>query len=169
MTLLPIVVRELRVAARRKSTYSARFGTAFAAALGGAGMMFVLSKIPLGPGIGWTVFQGLAWVGFFHCLILSANTADCISEEKREGTLGLLFLTDLSGWDVALGKLCANSLKSFYAVLGAFPVVAIVLTLGGVSLGQFCKVALALLNVFFFAHATGLLASVLSRCLVQGA
>jgi len=64
---------------------------------------------------------------------------------------------------VALGKLCANSLKSFYAVIATFPVVAIVLTLGGVSAGQFCQVALALLNVFFFAHAAGLLASVLCR------
>ena len=34
MTLLPIVVRELRVAARRKSTYSARFKSAFVAVMG---------------------------------------------------------------------------------------------------------------------------------------
>jgi len=163
MTLLPIVVRELRVAARRKSTYSARFRTAFAAVLGGAAIMFAVNQATLVPGMGSVVFQGLAFFGFYYCLALSANTADCISDEKREGTLGLLFLTDLSGWDVALGKLCANSLKSFYAILGTFPVVAIVLAMGGVSAGQFCRVALALLSVFFFAHAAGLLASVLSR------
>jgi hypothetical protein len=163
MILLPIVVRELRVAARRKSTYSARFGTAIAAVIAGATLLFVLKQVPLGSGVGEVVFDGLACVGFFYCLTLSSNTADCISEEKREGTLGLLFLTDLSGWDVALGKLCANSIKSFYALLGTFPVVAIVLTLGGVSAGQFCKEALALLNAFFFAHAAGLLASVLTR------
>ena len=163
MNLLPIVVRELRVAARRKSTYSARFGTAIAAVIAGATLLFFLKEVPLVPRVGEWVFDGLACVGFFYCFTLSSNTADCISEEKREGTLGLLFLTDLSGWDVALGKLCANSLKSFYAVLGTFPVVAIVLTLGGVSAGQFCKVGLALLNVFFFAHAAGLLASVLTR------
>ena len=163
MTFLPIVVRELRVAARRKSTYSARFKSALVAVVGGAGMMFVVNQIPFDPNIGLAVFLGLAVVGFLYCLGLAMNTADCISEEKREGTLGLLFLTDLSGWDVALGKLCANSLKSFYAVIATFPVVAIVLTLGGVSAGQFCKVALALLNVFFFAHAAGLLASVMCR------
>jgi ABC-type transport system involved in multi-copper enzyme maturation permease subunit len=167
MTLLPIVVRELRVAARRKSTYRARFGTAFAAVAAVAVLLIVLNlnRIPLIPDTGVAVFMGLAWIGFLYCITLAANTADCISEEKREGTLGLLFLTDLSGWDVALGKLCANSLKSFYAVLGAFPVVAVVMLLGGVSIGQYCKVALALLNLFFFVHATGLLASTLSRVL----
>ena len=30
------------------------------------------------------------------------NTADSLSAEKREGTLGLLFLTDLRGYDVVL-------------------------------------------------------------------
>ena len=167
MTLLPIVVRELRVAARRKSTYRARFGTAFAAVAAGAVLLVVLNlqQVPLIPDTGVAVFMGLAWIGFFYCLGLAANTADCVSEEKREGTLGLLFLTDLSGWDVALGKLCANSIKSFYAVLGTFPVVAVVMLLGGVSFGQYCKVALALLNLFFFVHAAGLLASTISRVL----
>jgi ABC-type transport system involved in multi-copper enzyme maturation permease subunit len=163
MNLFPIVIRELRVAARRKKTYSARFWTAVAAGLVGAGILITLSFVPFIPGMGWAIFQGMAVACFLHCLGLASHTADCVSEEKREGTLGLLFLTDLSGWDVALGKLCANGLKSFYAVLGTFPVVAIVLVLGGVSAGQFGKMALALLNIFFFTHVAGLLASVWCR------
>ena len=31
-------------------------------------------------------------------------TADCLSEEKREGTLGLLFLTDLRGYDIVVSS-----------------------------------------------------------------
>jgi hypothetical protein len=170
MIFLPIVVRELQTASWRKKTYSVRFWTAVAAVVVCAAIIIFLSFVPLLPGMGWAsmgwaIFQGLAGLCFFYCLLLAGNTADCVSEEKREGTLGLLFLTDLSGWDVALGKLCANSLKSFYALLGAFPVVAVVLLLGGVSAGQFCKVSLALLNIFFFSHAAGLLASVLCRAL----
>ena len=46
---------------------------------------------------GWAGFVGSAIAG----LVL---TADCISQERREGTLGLLFLTDLRGPDVALGN-----------------------------------------------------------------
>ncbi|HQU46125.1 MAG TPA: hypothetical protein PK867_25150, partial [Pirellulales bacterium] len=41
-------------------------------------------------------------------------TADCISSERREGTLGLLFLTDLRGHDVVLGKLVVAGLGAFY-------------------------------------------------------
>ena len=79
----------------------------------------------LGGGInaGRTAFVALSWLGLFYCIGLSRNTMDCISEEKREGTLGLLFLTDLKGYDVALGKLCANSVRSFYALLATVPVV----------------------------------------------
>jgi len=36
-----------------------------------------------------------------------ALTADTLSGESREGTLGLLFLTDLRSWDVTLGKLAS--------------------------------------------------------------
>jgi hypothetical protein len=164
MTLLPIVVRELRVAARRKSTYSERFKLAVIAVATGAVLLIVLNSSPYAvTQAGLEVFTVMATAGFFLCLAMSSNTADCVSEENREGTLGLLFLTDLSGWDVVLGKLCANSIKSFYALLATFPVVAFVLLLGGVGIGQFCKVALALVNTFLFAHAAGLMASVMSR------
>jgi hypothetical protein len=60
------------------------------------------------------------------------GTADCISSEKREGTLGLLFLTDLKGYSVILGKMLATSLNSFYALTAIFPVLAIPLLLGGI-------------------------------------
>jgi len=148
MTLLPIVVRELRVAARRKSTYSARFGSAFAAVLAGAVLLSILNQIHLVPGIGSAVFQGLAVFGFYYCLTLSANTADCVSEENGKGRWALLFLTDLSGWDVALGNSAANSLKSFYASSALSPSWPSSWRWGGVSAGQFCKVALALLMFF---------------------
>src|SRR4030095_13140978 len=86
-------------------------------------------------------------------------TADCLSEEKREGTLGLLFLTDLKGYDVVLGKLIATSLASLTGLLTIFPVLGIVSFLGGVSPGEFWRVMLALLNTLFFSLATGLVAS----------
>ena len=56
-----------------------------------------------------------------------------MSEEKREGTLGLLFLTDLKGYDVVAGKLVANSLNGFYALMAILPVVALALLMGGLT------------------------------------
>ena len=49
-----------------------------------------------------------------YCLLEGTRlAADCRGEEKREGTLGLLFLTDLQGYDVVLGKYLATSPRSF--------------------------------------------------------
>src|SRR5208337_4451614 len=119
----------------------------------GSFLVFV-SGVFLGRGRGSMggamVFNSLVWLCFLACLFLAANTVDCISEEKREGTLGFLFLTDLKGYDIALGKLFSSSLLSFYLLLGVFPVVALSMLLGGVTVREFWQVALALLNVFFF-------------------
>ncbi len=90
-------------------------------------------------------------------------TSDCLSEEKREGTLGLLFLTDLRGYDVALGKLLATSLRGFFALLAVLPILAITLLMGGVTGAQYWKSALALVNALFFSLAAGMAVSALSR------
>jgi hypothetical protein len=82
-----------------------------------------------------------------------------MSEEKRDGTLGLLFLTDLRGYDVVSGKLMASALRGFYALLAVFPVLAITLMMGGVSGLQFWKTCLALLNALFISLAAGLFVS----------
>src|SRR5262245_56944565 len=117
MTFLPIVERELRVRARRKWTYRFRLFAAVAAILFVGGML-VMSQGFSAPGrIGKLMFVALAWAAFLYCLMEGArNTVDCLSEEKRAGTLGLLFLTDLRGHDVVLGKLMATSLNSFYGL-----------------------------------------------------
>jgi hypothetical protein len=92
------------------------------------------------------------------------STADCISEEKREGTLGLLFLTDLKGYDVVLGKLVAGSLNSFYTVVAMVPMLAIPLLLGGgITLAEFGRMALVTLNALFFSLTLGIWASSMSR------
>jgi len=66
----------------------------------------------MGEHLFWTL-SGLA----FACALLAGPVviADCLCEEKREGTLGLLFLTNLKGHDVVLGKLFATSLPVFYS------------------------------------------------------
>jgi hypothetical protein len=162
MIFLPIVVRELRVAARRKSTYRTRFWTACAAVAFG-GYLLLMSGAFMGRAQGTMVFNSLAGLCFLSCLSLARNTLDCISEEKREGTLGFLFLTDLKGHDITLGKLFSGSLISLYSLLGVFPVVAVSLLFGGVSAVEFWEVALALLNVFFFSQSAGIFVSALSR------
>jgi len=165
MNCLPIVNRELRVAARKPSTFWLRVAAALTAMVIGSGCM-ILSVLP-GSGtfqIGKVLFNVLTWL----CLAtgLSAGlffTSDCLSEEKREGTLGLLFLTDLRGYDVGLGKLLATSLRGFYALLAVLQILGITLCLGGVTGAQYWKGALALVNALFFSLAAGMAVSSVSR------
>ncbi|SPE59591.1 conserved membrane hypothetical protein [Verrucomicrobia bacterium] len=165
MNWLPIVDRELRVAARKGSTFWLRVAAAIAGLVLGGGCMLLSSFQAVGSAqMGNALFELLTW----GCLVagLSAGlffTSDCLSEEKREGTLGLLFLTELRGYDVALGKLLATSLRGFYALLAVFPILAITYLMGGVAAAQYWKASLALVNALFFSLAAGLLISALSR------
>ncbi len=160
MTFLPIVERELRVAARLPATYHHR--TLAAGIVGVAAVMLMLfASITASPAyIGGKAFLVLSVLALCFCLLEGARkTADCLSEEKREGTLGLLFLTDLKGYDVVLGKLAATSLASFYGLVAILPVLALPLLLGGVTPGQYWRMALALLNILFFSLCAGMCVS----------
>lgn len=88
---------------------------------------------------------------------------------KREGTLGLLFLTDLKGYDVVFGKLVATSLNSFYGLLAIFPVMGIPLLLGGVTVGEFWRVMLVCVNTLFFSLSIGMFCSAICRDAHKGA
>jgi len=99
MTFLPIVERELRVAARRHGTYSMRLFMALTAI--GLGIFLYGANVRTPPAtLGRMIFQGFSVLALIYCLASGRRlTADCLSAEKREGTLGLLFLTDLRRHD----------------------------------------------------------------------
>jgi ABC-type transport system involved in multi-copper enzyme maturation permease subunit len=163
MTFLPIVERELRVAARRRGTYGMRMKIAGAATLAFAAC-FVASQITPSVPFGKTLFLGLSGLCLIYCLAAGRlMTADCLSREKREGTLGLLFLTDLKGYDVVLGKLAATSLDGFYGLMAVFPLLAIPLLAGGMTNGELWRTALVLVNTFLFSLAVGLFVSAVCR------
>src|SRR5438876_7905417 len=106
MTFLPIVERELRVQARQKRTFRLRLVNATAAMAIVSFMLLVNQGLRTPGSLGHGLFAGLGSLGLIYCLLSGAgSTADSLSQEKREGTLGLLFLTDLKGYDVVLGKL----------------------------------------------------------------
>ena len=163
MTLLPIVERELRTASRRGGTYRTRLIVALVAVVLSASIFVVDLGAPAQQ-VGQFIFRGLSGLLLVYCLFQGRRaSADCLSEEKREGTLGLLFLTDLKGHDVVLGKLAATSLGGFYGLMTVFPVLALTLLLGGVSSGEFWRMVLVLINSFLFSLAVGVMSSSLSR------
>ena len=163
MTFLPIVGRELRVAARRRGTYWGRLGSSLLAII-----LFVwiyLLMVSDAPReMAKVIFGVIAGLCFLFSLLSGIRaTADSISQEKRDGTLGLLFLTDLKGFDVVLGKLAATSLSTFYGLLAVFPVLSMPLLMGGVTYGEIGRMALVLVNTMFFSLAAGMFCSSLAR------
>jgi len=162
---LPIAERELRVAARKRRTFWIRAAAALVAVLIGAAFMTILEISQVGAAsFGRALFGTLTWMSLFAALSAGLFfTSDCLSEEKREGTLGFLFLTDLRGYDVAAGKLLATSLRGSCAVLAVFPILAVTMLMGGITGGQFWKTVLALANALFCSLSAGLMVSAVSR------
>ena len=162
MRVLSVADRELRAAARQRGMYRLRWITA-------AGALVLLVWLGWGydvfqnRSVGPDVFQAFSVVIFFYCLFVgAATTADCLSSERREGTLGLLFLTNLNSAEIVAGKLCANGLALIYSLLAVSPMLALPVLVGGVTFDQFWRVVLALVNALFFSIAAGFVASAFS-------
>jgi len=161
---LPIIERELRAAARRKGTYRVRWWTTLIAALVTLICFLYVSSRPLPAGVTNPLFAALAGCAFLLCLFAGVFlTSDSLSEEKREGTLGLLFLSNLLGSDIVLGKFSALALNAFFSVLALLPVMGVPLLLGGVNWTEFSRVVLALLNMLFVSLAAGICVSAFGR------
>jgi ABC-type transport system involved in multi-copper enzyme maturation permease subunit len=164
MLFLPIIERELRIAAKNWRTYYSRTGLGLVALCGLIYLLWLLQGAGAGPGLGVNILRGVSMAVFALCLFNGVNrTADCISSEKRADTLGFLFLTHLKGYDVVLGKLFAHSMEILFLVLAILPIMGVPMMLGGVSGGQLWRVVIALLNALLFGGAVGMLVSTLVR------
>ncbi len=163
MSVLPIVDRELRVAARRSGTYWMRFWSALAVLA--IWLVLLKSSRSVSPAqMGQHLLNALGILALVFSMLAGVFlTSDCLSEEKREGTLGLLFLTDLKGYDVVFGKLAANSLAAFFGLLAIFPILGLALLIGGVTGLEFARLMLVIVVTLFFSLSMGMVVSAVSR------
>ena len=67
--------------------------------------------------------------GQFALLVGVRLTSDCLSAEKREGTLGLLFLTNLKARDIVIAKVFSHGLRSLTMWAATLPIIAVPLLL----------------------------------------
>ncbi|MGA1237709.1 MAG: ABC transporter permease [Limisphaerales bacterium] len=161
MSVLPVVERELRVAARMSSTMWVRV---LAAGLAVLILGFALVVFAAAGMRGGQIFYFASFLLWVYALGSGPwLAADSISSERREGTLGLLFLTSLRGYDVVLGVLVARGLTAFYGWLGALPVVGVTILMGGVSWGEFWRVAGVTGATLFLSMGLGVLVSCVVR------
>jgi ABC-type transport system involved in multi-copper enzyme maturation permease subunit len=161
MTVLPVIDRELRAQSRLAYTYHLRVLGAAAALF--VCLLFSLSH-PLVHALGGELFARLNQTVFFSIwIIVPLLCADCISRERREGTIGLLFLTPLSARDVVLAKGFVHGLRAFSLLLAALPIITIPLFLGGVAGSDAALSLMMNFSALCWALAAGLLASSFSK------
>jgi ABC-type transport system involved in cytochrome c biogenesis permease component len=161
MNVLPVITRELRAQARQPFTYFIRMLGVLA--LLGGGAMFAVEH-SFGDNLGGELFR------YFHLTLFIAiwilvplSTADCISRERREGTLGLLFLTPLEPADIVIAKGLAHGLRAMTLLVAVLPVLTIPFLLGGVSWQHTASAALTNFNAVCWALAAALAASSVNR------
>ena len=160
MNVGPIMKRELRAQARQPFTYWLR-ASAVAVMLAAAVVFGFNSDFKPGQGAELlTYLHGCLFAGIW--ILVPTMTADCLSRERREGTLSLLFLTNLKPFDIVLAKATAHALRAFSFWLAALPALTLPFLIGGAGWQH------AVLSVLFnfmalcLALGAGLLAS--SRC-----
>src|SRR5687768_17279554 len=140
MLVLPIFSRELRRAVQNPALYWVRTSTVFLSVALGAFLLRNTLPWNLGATAGRSIFQLTVWAAFAACLLSGVLlTSPMLCEERREGSLGLLFLTRVKGIDIIVGKLVAVGLLACQIVLGLFPVMAVCIVLGGVSIAEFWR------------------------------
>jgi ABC-type Na+ efflux pump permease subunit len=164
MLLLPIVDRELRVAARSGRLYLGRVTTGVAALAMSLYLIWLARYALAGPMAGMFILKATSYMAWGLCVFGGVNrTSDSLSAEKRGETLGLLFLTHLKGYDVVLGKLLASGFNAVLLLLGVLPILSIPVLLGGVAATEMVRIPVALFTSLLLALSIGLLVSTMVR------
>jgi ABC-type transport system involved in multi-copper enzyme maturation permease subunit len=156
----PVVQRELRATARWRWGHWLRLG----GALGGV-IVFcsVSANVPFAE-LGTELFASVhVLLLFLICAVVPALTADCIARERREGTLGLLFLTPLTASGVVVGKILAQILRVLTVWLAVVPVLAIAFLFGGITWADMIGYLVIELCAGLLCLAAGVLASSLTE------
>jgi ABC-type transport system involved in multi-copper enzyme maturation permease subunit len=154
--------RELRESARRPLNHWLRLGSA----VGGVALFCLICPDPgsresdLGIHL-FTNIHALVLVLIF-CLI-PVTVAERVARERREETLGLLFLTPLTPSGVVAGKCLAVALNFFTLWLALFPLLTIPFLTGGINWNCWVAAVSVEFSFLLLCFAVGLLASALTK------
>src|SRR5580765_2500185 len=162
MYVLPLLKRELCVAVRRPMTRWLRLGAG-----GGAMGAAVWAILVWGSSVrfsGSILFYAIAAGAYLGALSAGfVRGLDAISLERRDDTLPLLFLTDLTAWDVLLGKMAAVITVPLLMLLSVFPALAMCQLVGGLTAWELWRTVFGLIVTLFFSASCTLLMSTIAR------
>src|SRR5689334_1884737 len=161
--ITPVVDRELRVALFRRGARQRWMDTVWTAGLVTL-VILVLKGFAGGEANGRLLFH-LLFLGGCYAVVTGGIriTSDLFSEERRNGTLGLLVLTGLRPLEIFVSKLAGAWLTMLYRVGSGLPFLAVSFVMGGVQFNQFAGAAAYLLALLLLCTALGTFGSVLHR------
>ncbi len=95
--------------------------------------------------------------------IVPAVTASSISGERERQTLELMLTTQMTAFQVVIGKLMSALSTLLLLIVSSFPAVAMVFVYGGITWGDAVSLLLCYITVAFFAGSVGLCFSALFK------
>ncbi len=161
MNFLPVISRELRAQARQSFTYWLRGLGVLTLLVGG---VWFMDESAFEPNVGGFLYGRLHLMTYFALwLLVPLGAADCISRERREGTLGLLFLTPLRPPHIVIAKGFVHGLRATTLIVAIVPVLTIPFLLGGVVWQQAALSVVIFADAICWCLAAALVASSLAR------
>jgi ABC-type transport system involved in multi-copper enzyme maturation permease subunit len=158
--LFALFTRSLREDTRSSMMVWARSGMAVA-------ILFVMLQFRtsrLFGAAGRDFFEAVVAINaVFICVAMLSYFAGAITEEKEDGTLGLLRMTNLNPLTFLLGKSTSRLCGALLLLLVQFPFALLAVTLGGLRWEQVFACYTILAAFLFFGANVGLLGSVLGR------
>ena len=163
MLLWSLIAREFRRSARKKRAHGLRL--AFGAAMAAWGMFVALQLVmERTEGAGRIAYNAMVWpLAIGLALLAPALAAPSIATERREETLGLLFLTKLRSYHIVAAKFAACLLELLWFVLLVIPFLALPIWMGGVGHDEITGDALIILGIVVCSTAAGIFASAMFR------
>lgn len=166
MTLL---MRSVRADALKRSAHLLRIGSVLLI------FCFLLaahlkSSFSTSSAPGLQFFQSIAYLGLALTTLAGVgHFSHSITEEKEEGTLGLLLLANISPLGILLGKSTSKILTVLLLFAAQFPFALLAITLGGISVAQIVAIFVALGSYLFLIANVALLTSVWAKRSSQAA
>ena len=156
--------------ARNPATFWARLLVALAGILlsvGTLGMNFGVATTRLTQG--QEAFRAVSIAAFVLCCASGFMVVAGISQQRKDGALGLLFLTSVKPWEVLAAAFGATGISFLCNLVALVPLVVIPLVAGGVTLGEAARMVLVLFDTMGVSIAAGLWASTAGRGWVNAA
>ena len=163
MTILPILSRELVVAARKAQLQAGRSvfaGILLAVVLCTFGAWYYWEHGSVSPELmGRVARQSFLWIVFAHAIsIFGVSTAAALSiaGEKDRRTLDFLLATRLGNAEIVLAKFASSMILLLSTVAAGLPVMLLLSTLGSVDLGLILVMYVGLAFIAFFVASLGI-------------